>query len=385
MHIKTSLRLASALLVLALPGAAMAAQGPLPPPLEEEVSDVAVMGAPGPHRLVLAGGFGSGGAQIRDGEDGKLLGTVSLGGLANIAYAPDQSRIYVAETIWTKGNRGTRQDMISVYDGRTLNLQEEITLPGRVFMVPRRTNFSISTDGARAYMYNFDPSASVNVVDLASGDVQVVDTPGCAHAMAWGRTGFAVICGDGSIGSVDTAKALELKRSAAFFDAENDPLFEEAAIDPKAGKGVFLSYTGVIHEVSLEDAKEVAAWPIQEAAGLELARPDDLQLAWRPGGSVVSAWHHASNLLFVLMHPGEHWTQKEKGTQLWVVDLTKREVVERVPLKTPVTSVEVSQDAEPLLYLVTEDGGLEVLNALDRSEKTSVSNVGSVVPVTPMP
>ncbi|HZF45635.1 MAG TPA: amine dehydrogenase large subunit [Sphingomonadaceae bacterium] len=383
---KTSLLSASACAAALLLNTAVQAETQLPPPLAEEVSDIAVLPAPGPHRLLLAGAFGPAvGAQLREGETGKLIGTVSLGGLANIAFAPDQSKIYVAETIWTKGNRGTRQDMITVYDGRTLFIEKEIPLPGRVFMGPRRTNFSLSADGKQAYMYNFDPSASVNSVNLQDGSVTAIDIPGCAHAMAWGNTGFAVICADGSIGSVDTAQELALTRSTPFFDAENDPLFEEAAIDAAGQSGYFLSYTGQIHKVGLgPKPKAVESWPIQAAAGLELARPDDLQLAWRPGGSVIMAWHRATNRLFVLMHPGGHWTQKEAGEELWVVDLAKRKVTQRLPLEAPARSVAVSQDNDALLYLVSAEGALTVLNAADLSSKATVAKVGMVTPIVPV-
>ena len=379
---QTSLLLAGALLATAAP---LGAQE-LPPPLTEEISDIAVLPEPGPHRLLLAEAFGGNGAQLRDGESGKLLGTVSLASLSNIVFSPDQSKIYVSETIWAKGNRGTRQDMITVYDGRTLMIEEEIALPGRAFMVPRRTNFSVSADGGYAYTFNFDPSSSVNAVDLQTGTVTAIDTPGCAHAMAWGNTGFAVICADGSIGSVDVAKAPVLRRSTPFFDAENDPLFEEAAIDAAGQRGVFMSFTGLIHMVTLGDTPSAdAGWPIQAAAGLELARPDDLQLAWRPGGAVIMAWHQTTNRLFVLMHPGEHWSQKEAGEELWVVDLATRKVTKRLPLGAPAVSVAVSQDEQPLIYLVGEDDSLTVLDGTDLSPKTVVPSVGSVTPIVPAP
>jgi methylamine dehydrogenase heavy chain len=44
-----------------------------------------------------------------------MLGLVQTA-LADMAIDPAGKFYYVAETIWSKGNRGTRQDMVTVYD-----------------------------------------------------------------------------------------------------------------------------------------------------------------------------------------------------------------------------------------------------------------------------
>ena len=68
------------------------------------------------------------------------------------------------------------------------------------------------------------------------------------------------------------------------------------------------------------------------------------------------AFHVASGKLYVLMHAGEHWTQKKPGTELWIIDVATHKVIRRAELKDAATAVAVSQDDHPVLYLSTEKG-----------------------------
>ena len=90
---------------------------PRPEPLKAEVSDVATLGPTMPHRLFSVSGGGS--VVIFDGDKGKIEGQVPAGRGSVIALAPDYSRFYISETMWTHGNRGTRLDLLSIYDSKT--------------------------------------------------------------------------------------------------------------------------------------------------------------------------------------------------------------------------------------------------------------------------
>ena len=52
------------------------------------------------------------------------------------------------------------------------------------------------------------------------------------------------------------------------------------------------------------------------------------------------------------MHQGEQDTHHHPGTQVWVYDLETRQRIQRIELRVPATSIEVSQDGAPLLYAV---------------------------------
>jgi hypothetical protein len=218
--------------------------GELPPPLAPEVSDVAMLPPPSPHRFVAVGRSGS---TIFDGDTGKIQGSIPSGYIANVAIAPDDSRFYVAETYWTHGARGTRDDLVTIYDGKTLNLIKEIALPGRA-LVGKMQNFDLNAAGTRAYIYILSPAGAVTWVDLKKQKVGgTVEIPGCALVFPWGDAGFSSLCGDGSLASVvvpDSGKPT-VTHTKPFFDANADPIFDAGCVDRATGTAIFISYTGL--------------------------------------------------------------------------------------------------------------------------------------------
>jgi methylamine dehydrogenase heavy chain len=367
------------MLLMAAPGLASlaAAQASTAPPLAPEVSDVATLPPTTPHRF-FTGGFRLGSFVIFDGDKGKLEGQIPSGYIANLALAPDNSQFYVAETYWTRGARGERQDLVSVYDSKTLNLVKEIPLPGRA-LVLKVQNFDISASGARAYVYIMLPASSVVWVDLKKQAVGgTVEIPGCALVFPWGEQGFSSLCGDGSLANVtvpDSGPA-KITHTKPFFDANNDPIFENSFVDRVTGKAIFLSYTGLVYEAKLGAESVVQKpWSIQKAAGFPAAGTGVQELAWRPGGGQLAAYHKASGKLFVLMHAGNYWTHRQGGSEIWVLDTKTHSLLSRFQLQPVPTSgsaeesvpfyedIGVSQDANPLLYLLNPHGNDVVLDA----------------------
>jgi methylamine dehydrogenase heavy chain len=373
---------AAAIALLSILGGAAQAQAPATPAMPE-VSDVATLPPAGPHRFWLVDAF-EGAAQVIDGDTGALKATIPGASLSSYAAGPDQRTVYVAESIWTRGNRGERQDMVSVYDGLTLKLQAEIPLPSRAYVASSGALFALSHDGTRAYVYSMQPASGVVVVDLAARKVlRTVDTPGCALAFAWGAEGFSALCGDGALATVTTGPKPALIRSTPFFDAERDPVFEQSPTDGATGHTLFITYSGVVHPVELGPTPKFApSWSLQEAAGLQPAGLQNGDLAWRPGGYEPMALHRASGRLFILMHPGEHWTQKKAGEELWVVDTAAHKVLRRLQLKDPCVGVAVSQDDHAQVYLVDEKGNLSIRDAQSLDQLRSVEDARGV-PVSP--
>lgn len=378
---RRGLTAAAAAALMACSAAALAAERPASVPAETEVSDVAKMPSPGPHWVYLLEPFGGNEARIVDADAGKILGGVSAASLSNIAVGPGQSKIYVAESIWTKGNRGERQDMVSVYDGTSLDLTQEIPIPGRVFMGVRNQNFALNTAGDRGYVYNMDPSSSVIVVDLAGGKVeQTVETPGCALVFPFGAAGFSSLCGDGSLATVTlAASGPTLTRTKPFFDAENDPVFENSPTDKATGKTLFVTYTGLVHAATLGATPVIEKpWSIQEAAGFAAPGTSDRELAWRPGGDQPLTVQRATGRLYVLMHAGGHWSHKEAGTEVWVLDLAKHSLIKRMKLDAPLDNILITQDDKPVLYGVDKESTLHVLNPETGETIRTVKRVGGL-------
>ena len=68
-----------------------------------------------PHWGFVRGGWENGGTRIWNGDTGKMVGLVSTGRWSDLALDPKRRFIYVSESIWTKVNRGTRQDLALIH------------------------------------------------------------------------------------------------------------------------------------------------------------------------------------------------------------------------------------------------------------------------------
>jgi methylamine dehydrogenase heavy chain len=342
---------------------------PRPEPLKAEVSDVATLAPTTPHRIFSMGYGGS--IVIFDGDKGKIEGQVPSGQGSVIALSPDYSRIYVSETMWTHGNRGTRLDLLSVYDAKTLNLLKEIELPSRALVGAKMRDLDVNASGNRAYVYSMRPAASIVWVNLANQTLGgTVEVPGCAMVFAWGEEGVSSLCGDGSMAivSVPAGGAPTVAHTKPFFDAANDPIFDNSLIDHASNTAVFLTYTGMIYKATLGAEPVIdKPWSIQEAAGFKRAGTGVAELAWRPGGVLPIAWHKDSDRIYVLMHAGDYWSHNDAATEVWVLSLKTHALLMRYPINAKpdasVKSILVSQKAKPLMYLLSQNEGYIVLDA----------------------
>jgi methylamine dehydrogenase heavy chain len=374
------------LLAVCLPLLAAAADRP---PLEPEISDVATMPAGKAHRFYATSLEKS--VVIYDADAAKMEGQVPVNYHADVALAPDGSRIVVAETVYSHGNRGDRLDLLSIYESSTLDLIKDIVLPGRALADHKPQNLAISADSSIAYVYNMHPASSVAWVDLKKMAVGgSVEVPGCALVFPWGNSGFSSLCGDGSLATVSVGSGpSKVTHTKPFFDANKDPIFENSVVDPAAGRALFISYTGLVYPAKLGAEPSIEKpWSIQAAAGQPIAGTGADELAWRPGGFQLAAWHKASDRLFVLMHPGNFWSHKEPAAEIWSLDVKAHKLIKRIVMPSgggSYGSIAVSQGASPQLYLVSEAGGDlvidpdsgDVLRKIDAAGGSGVLTVGN--------
>ncbi|MEH3048143.1 amine dehydrogenase large subunit [Sphingomonas adhaesiva] len=359
-----------------------ASAAPAQTELQPEVSDTMRADPPQPDWFFVDGGWDQPGTSIFDGRSGKMKGMVETSRLTDFAIDPAGKYYYVAESIWSHRDRGTRQDMVSVYDARDMKLQAEIAIPGRILIGARKNNFVISDDGRWAYVYNLDPASSVNVVDLAARKFRRnVELPGCASLMPNPGVGFSALCSDGSIATVDMTRSKPaITRTAPFFKATDDPIFDNYAYDAAKKRAVFLTYTGLVYTATVGAAPVVAApFSIQAAAGMRPGETTPLEVNWLPGGRQPMALHRPSGHLFVLMHMGEYWSHKASGTEVWDVDLATQKVVKRFTLDKPMNNIEVSQTATPMLYLDGEGKTAIVVDAVTGERRHEIKNAGGGV------
>ena len=120
--------IASVVFLLALPSLAWAVPAPLP---ADPAGVVASLPAASPH-WVWVNDFvfphmTDGQARLIDGDSGRFLGMLSTGyGFTRVVLAKEGNVIFSPETYFSRGTRGTRTDVVSLYDSSHLSALGEI-------------------------------------------------------------------------------------------------------------------------------------------------------------------------------------------------------------------------------------------------------------------
>ena len=355
---------------LALAALCCIAAAPPPVPVAEDL-DVATLPPPTPRRLyiwdVAWNHAKDGRVWVADGDTLATKGMIPAAFYANFLVDPKGRWDAVAETIWTRGNRGDRQDLLTLYDPATLSITAEIPLPGRALVSTKRPDAAVSADGRYIYVYDSEPAGSVKVVEPEAHRLAAtIEVPGCTLVYAWGNRGFASLCYDGSLASVTFDEEMKpaITHTTPFNAPETDPVFEHSPTDRDRGVAWFISYAGQVYLAKLGPNPIVQKpWSIAAAAGLPTPGMDLQRKLWRPGGWQLAALHKGDDHLFVLMHQGAAWSHKDMGTEVWELDAGRGTLVRRIPLATPANSIAVTQEAKPLLYTLSETTG--TLTAID--------------------
>jgi methylamine dehydrogenase heavy chain len=349
---------------------------------QAEVPSVGTLADVKPHWVFVNRGNGQDGTRIFDGDSGRMVGMVNMYGQDSFAFDPLGRNFYVAQTQWTKTDRGVRQDMLLAYDVHTLKLTAEIAIPGRMLIGNRTHNLVISDDGKRALIYNMQPSSSVNVVDLEKKKMEEkIELPGCATLLPDPSGGFSALCSNGTLASVAMGDKPVITRSAPFFSATEDPIFDTSVLDPKTGKATFLTYSGLIIPVTLGATPRIGqAWSVQVAAGMRKETYTPMDVNWMPGGREPIAVHNASGRIYLLMHKGEYWSEYAPAEEIWVLDGAGRKLLGRHALPENIAgkaiNIAVSQDTEPLVFLSDGSGDTFVLDGASFETKHSIANSG---------
>ena len=267
-----------------------------------------------------------------DADSGRMLGMVD-GGVGVSPLHPHISRVrgevYVVETVYSRGHRGERTDLVTIYDAVTLAVKGEVVIPPRRADNGNGVALAALLDGHRfLVVLNQNPGTSVSVVDLETrAFVGEIATPGCALVLPASETRFGMLCGDG------TAEAITLDaagheagraRSEKFFDATRDPLTEKGVRD--GARWRFASFEGWLHEIDFGSAAPLPAKP------WSLFTEAERQAGWRIGGLQHLALHAPSGRLYSVVHQGGPGSHKDPGREVWVYDLAARARVQRIEL-----------------------------------------------------
>jgi methylamine dehydrogenase heavy chain len=268
---------------------------------------------------------------------------------ATLLVGEKRPEIYVADTVWSRGVRGTRTDFITVYDAQTMNVAGEIVLPGtkRALITAMEGLFAFTDDQRMALVFNFTPAASVAVVDLVKRQpLGEIDIPGCSLVYPSGARGFSTLCSSGTLLTVhlDAAGAVAGKSESKPFNLlDTDPLFTGSAL--LSGVRYFPSLHGRLQPIDMrgDDVKILPDWPLVSAA--------EKAANWRPSGWQLIASDEKS-LLYVLMQPeaGEG-THKDPATEVWVFNPATKTRVKRMRLVRPGSSIALTRGPEALMLV----------------------------------
>lgn len=355
--------------------------------------------------------------QLFDGDTGRALGTldvsISLAGRLPLT-SRELGELYIVESIYSRGHRGTRADYVTIYDAETLAYKDEIEIPPLAAETGGSVALTAMLDGGRFLLvYNQSPQ-SVTVVDVKLRRVaSSVEAAGCACVYPTGERSFGMLCGDGTAVQVlldAEGRESRLLRSEKFFDVVADPLTEKGVRSGK--RWLFASFEGYLHEVDFsgESPKPVDRW--------SLFTDEERAESWRVGGVQHLALHERSGELYSIVHKGGAGTHKDPGVDIWVYDVAERKRIRAI--KAPglmlafvrpmlgierhsfwfralayletvfggpgVHTVVVTQDAEPLLFVRNSDiGAVGVVDArtgvtLREIEEVGVSGANMAVP-----
>ncbi|MCD6681822.1 MAG: amine dehydrogenase [Burkholderiaceae bacterium] len=303
---------------------------------------------------------------VVDVDAARYVGQIPLAYAGQAVLSPDRKRIYVSTTYYPRLWRGTRADVIDIWDAETLSFIGEIPIPERrAQALNYKGLLSVSPDSHWLYVQNATPASSISIVDLRERRLaSEVANSGCwlALPVPSAPNRFATLCGDGTMETItlDERGALASRaRSERFFDADVDPIFVHA--ETIGDRFFFVSFLGKVYEVDLstETPRAVGSWSLVGAA--------DAKKAWRPGGYQLFAIHAKSGRMYVLMHPeGQEGSHKNPAAEIWAFDLAAKKRIARIPGNNAISVTAIQGGAPRLVALDAMTMGLVLIDAGDK-------------------
>ena len=288
-------------------------------------------------------------------------GMVNSSFIGFFASARSKPEFYVMDNFYSRGWRGERVDVITVYDKRTLSPVDEVLLKDgkRAEMLPSKYTMRLIDNDRLLLFYKFSPATSVGVMDTVKRKiVNDIALPTCAGVYPTGERGFSSLCGDGSMVSWQLSKNGKVKSServAKFFNVDDDALFEKPAL--VGGIAYFPTFSGNIQEIDLSaaTAKPGPKWALASAA--------EQAAGWRPGGAWPAA--AAGDWIYVLMHEnGYEGSHKDPGGEIWVYDTKSKQRRQRIALQSPAIALDITAGSKPRIITTNVEMALEIYDAV---------------------
>jgi methylamine dehydrogenase heavy chain len=267
-----------------------------------------------------------------------------------------RNEIYAAESFYSRGVRGDRTDVLTIFDITSMTAKAEVVLPPKTTPLWLRNYIGLLDDERHVVVFNMTPAQSVSVVDVIDQEFAgEISTPGCALILPVDDRSFVMICGDGSVQLIrldENGKEVNRSRSKQFFSVDDDPVFDQVA---RTDSGwILASHEGLVIQltVSGDNIKLDQPW--------SMLNSEDVAESWRPGGRQVMGFHRNSRVLYVLMHKGGVDTHYEPGEEAWLFDIDRKKRVGRVKLRVPGDAIQTTQEAAPKMLTINTDDDVDV-------------------------
>jgi methylamine dehydrogenase heavy chain len=267
----------------------------------------------------------------------RVLGGIDGGWGITVPLFPRNSlEFYVPETHYSRGSRGERTDLITIYQSKTLKPTAEVIIPAkRAQNSLPNANATLTDDEQFLAVFNMTPAQSISIVDVKNRRfVEEIPTPGCSLVYAAGERRIMMICGDGAllfISLKEDGSLQDKQRTEAFFDPQKDPLTEKGI--RAAQTWYFVSFEGYLYSINVGEDLDSPSTMFSKP--WSLIAEEERKENWRIGGRQFFAIHHASQEAYVLLHMGEVDTHKTGGTHLWKFDLATQTKISEHKLLSP--------------------------------------------------
>ena len=297
-----------------------------------------------------------------DVESSQMLGMLSTGAWRNaVELSPNRDLVYSPETYYSRGTRGERKDVLTIYELETLSPLGEIEIPPkRGSGAAHRAYSGISLDGRFVYVFNVTPAMSVSVIDVVKQTfVEEISIDGCAMVYPTGNFSFLSLCGNGRVRHTKlshSGKLMESFFSDQIFDPMEDPLTEKAA--RVGGTWYFVSFHGKVVEV---DASDEGVLETREWNALSKR---EVKKGWRPGGGQLLAAHETGTLYLSLNRKGVD-SHKLPGERIRAYSIKDQRKIFDIRPAEPVINLAVSMGESPILVASTQGPTIFVHSAMD--------------------
>ncbi|TFE71150.1 methylamine dehydrogenase [Methylacidiphilum caldifontis] len=289
-----------------------------------------------------------------DIQNQRVLGMIDLGYVGNIVISADAQYVYAVESFYSRGTRGKRTDVVTLYDMKNLSVVDEIEIPPKRFLcVIKKYTQALSNDGRFLLVCNITPASSVTVVDLHKKKfVREIATPGYVLLYPYESRRFAMFGQEGSLllFSLNDEGHLQQKNRIPAGFSLNDPLFEHGVYLKRTNRYCFISYEGRIKLLQLSGptAQWEKSWDITQGSD------------YRPCGWQLLSCDSLENNLYILMHKAGKDKHKESGKEVWVVDLVDQKVSRKIELERPVDSIHIVGKEKTYLCGLNHKGYLDI-------------------------